>query len=117
MKKVQIKRVYDKPSPRDGTRVLVDRVWPRGMKKDKAHIDLWLKDAAPSADLRKWFGHHVARWKDFRRRYAAELDKHPNAMDELRRLADKHTLTLIFSARDEEHNNAVVLREYLAGEN
>ena len=97
MKKVQIKRVYDEPSPRDGKRVLVDRVWPRGMKKDKAHIDLWFKDVAPSTGLRKWFGHDAARWDDFRRRYAAELDKHQEAVEQLRRLADKHALTLVFS--------------------
>ena len=114
MKTVRIKRVYDEPSPQDGTRVLVDRVWPRGMKKEKAHIDLWLKDAAPSTALRKWFGHQADKWDDFRRRYAAELDKHQEAVEQLRRLAEKHALTLVFSARDEEHNNAMVLREYLS---
>jgi len=113
--KVRTKRVYDEPSPDDGTRVLVDRVWPRGMKKDQARLDLWYKDVAPSTALRKWFGHDPARWDSFRRRYRKELDAHEEAVRALRRLARKHTLTLVFSARDSEHNNAVALREYLTG--
>lgn len=113
--RVQLKRAYDPPSPRDGTRILVDRLWPRGVKKAKARIDLWLKDAAPSTALRQWFGHDPARWNEFRRRYRAELKHQPEAMAQLRTLARQGRITIVFGARDERRNQAVVLRSLLAG--
>lgn len=110
---VTIKRAYDPPSPRDGTRVLVDRLWPRGVKKADAGIAQWMKEIAPSNELRKWFGHDPQRWDEFRRRYKAELAKKREAVGELRELARQGPLTLVYSARDEAHNQAVVLREML----
>jgi len=114
MAKVSVKRVYLPPDPADGCRVLVDRLWPRGLSKDKAQIDHWLKALAPSDALRKWFGHEPARWDEFRRRYFAELDDQPEALEPLRALLKQEKkLTLLFGARDEAHNNAVALKEYL----
>lgn len=113
---VRLKRVYETPSPRDGARVLVDRVWPRGLTKQKARIDLWLRDVAPSTKLRQWFGHDPARWIGFRRRYRAELVHNPSPLEILRDLARKRRITLVFGARDERHNQAVVLRELLANQ-
>ena len=113
--RVQLKRAYDPPSPRDGTRILVDRLWPRGVKKAKARIDLWLKDAAPSTALRQWFGHDPARWNEFRRRYRVELKRQPEVMAQLRTLARQGRITLVFGARDERRNQAVVLSGLLAG--
>jgi uncharacterized protein YeaO (DUF488 family) len=110
---VQIKRAYETASPRDGCRVLVDRLWPRGLKKADAAIDQWMKEVAPSDRLRKWFGHDPKRWEEFRRRYAAELATKAELLDELRKLAGNKTLTLVYSARDEAHNQAVVLRDTL----
>jgi uncharacterized protein YeaO (DUF488 family) len=110
---IKLKRAYEEPSAQDGTRILVDRLWPRGLRKQDARIDHWLKEIAPSAELRKWFGHDVARWSDFRQRYTAELRRHPEQLEELRRLAHRGTVTLVYAARDEEHNDAVVLREVL----
>lgn len=110
---VTIKRAYDPPSPRDGTRVLVDRLWPRGVKKAEAHIAQWMKEIAPSNELRKWFGHDPERWDEFRRRYKAELAGKREVVGELRELARQGPLTLVYSARDEAHNQAVVLREML----
>ena len=110
---IRIKRAYEPASPADGTRVLVDRLWPRGVKKTDAHIAHWLKEVAPSNELRKWFGHDPARWEEFRRRYAAELVRKRDLLGELRELAAKGPLTLVYSAHDEEHNQAVVLRERL----
>ena len=110
---VNIKRIYDSPSAEDGYRVLVDRLWPRGVGKDKAQLDLWLKDAAPSAELRQWFGHEPAKFKEFRVRYQAELDKN-QAVGQLKEIIQKHRkLTLLYAARDPKINHAVVLREYL----
>ncbi|MGH8149647.1 MAG: DUF488 domain-containing protein [Steroidobacteraceae bacterium] len=108
---VSIKRAYESPSPSDGTRVLVDRLWPRGLKKSDAAIVQWMKEIAPSNELRQWFGHDVARWEEFRRRYEAELAAKGDLLGELREMAEKGPLTLIYSARDEVHNQAVVLRE------
>lgn len=108
-----IKRVYEQPAAADGRRVLVDRVWPRGIKKADANLALWLKDVAPSTGLRKWFGHDPAKWDEFQRRYRAELDGSP-ALDELKKLAAQGRLTLVYAARDEQHNNAVVLRDLAA---
>ncbi len=110
---VTIKRAYEPPSPRDGTRVLVDRLWPRGVKKADAGISRWMKEIAPSNELRKWFGHDPARWEEFRRRYEAELTKKRELIDELRELAKEGPLTLVYSAHDEAHNQAVALRETL----
>ncbi|MDE1931594.1 MAG: DUF488 domain-containing protein [Alphaproteobacteria bacterium] len=112
---VNLKRAYDPPSSRDGTRILVDRLWPRGIKKAKARIDLWLKDVAPSTALRKWFGHDPARWSEFRRRYRAELKRRPEAFAQLRALARQGRITLVFGARDARRNQAVVLKSMLAG--
>jgi uncharacterized protein YeaO (DUF488 family) len=110
---VNVKRVYEQPADADGTRVLVDRVWPRGLTKQRAAVDVWLKEIAPSADLRKWFGHDPSRWKEFEARYRAELDKNGAAIDRLRELIDKGPVTLLYGAHDEAHNNAVALRAYL----
>jgi len=110
---VKLKRAYEPPSRSDGTRVLIDRLWPRGMKKTEVKIDEWMKDIAPSTELRKWFAHEPARWPEFRRRYEAEVLEHPEQILRLRMLARKGALTLVFSAHDEEHNDAVVLRELI----
>lgn len=110
---VRIKRVYEPPSPGDGTRVLVDRLWPRGVKKADAAISQWMKEIAPSNELRKWFGHEPERWQEFRRRYRAELTRKQELLSELRSLAQAGPLTLVYSAHDEAHNQAVVLREAL----
>jgi uncharacterized protein YeaO (DUF488 family) len=107
------KRVYDPVAPDDGLRVLVDRVWPRGMTKARVQAGLWLKDIAPSDALRMWFGHDRSRWEEFRRRYFAELDARPEAMTELLAEAAKGPVTLLYSARDAECNQAVALMDYL----
>jgi uncharacterized protein YeaO (DUF488 family) len=112
---VKLKRAYEQPAGEDGTRVLVDRLWPRGLKKAAAAIDVWMKELAPSTELRRWFGHDPDRWDEFRRRYQAELSSKANLLDELRTRAREGPLTLVFSARDELHNQAVVLRDLLAG--
>jgi uncharacterized protein YeaO (DUF488 family) len=108
-----VRRVYDPPREEDGLRVLVDRLWPRGLSKEAARVDLWLKDIAPSDALRKWYGHEPSRWDEFRRRYFAELEAHRERLEELRQQARRGRVTLLFGARDEEHNNAVALRQYL----
>jgi uncharacterized protein YeaO (DUF488 family) len=111
MTEIRIKRAYDPPAPDDGVRVLVDRLWPRGLKRSEARVETWLKEVAPSAELRKWFGHDPARWGEFQRRYRAELVANA-ALGVLRDLIrDNKRVTLLFAARDAEHNNAVVLRE------
>ncbi len=111
--KIQVKRVYDPPSREDGRRILVDRIWPRGLSKEEAKLDDWIKDAAPSTELRKWFGHDPARWTDFQRRYAVELKEKPDLRKILLPPKTKGTVTLLFGAKDTEHNNAVALRNYL----
>ncbi len=108
---VRLKRAYDPAEPRDGYRVLVDRLWPRGVSKERAHLDEWARELAPSAELRTWFGHDPDRFAEFERRYRAELAAHDEKLDELRRRAREGTLTLVYGARDEEHNDAVVLAE------
>lgn len=113
MARIEIKRIYDPPARTDGFRVLVDRVWPRGVTKETAALDKWMKTVAPSAELRKWFNHDPDRWDDFRKRYRAELRQHNAELDELRAEAEKHRVTLLFGARDVEHNQAVVLKELL----
>lgn len=112
---IRLKRAYQPAAADDGLRILVDRLWPRGLKKSDAGIDRWIKDIAPSTALRKWFGHDPARWPEFRRRYAAEIRRRPDQFAELRALARKGPVTLVFSARDELHNDAVVLRNVLLG--
>ena len=111
--KIQIKRVYDEPSAADGTRILIDRVWPRGLSKAKAHVDLWLKDIAPSTPLRQWFGHDPGKWPVFKKRYKDELNHNSEAVAQLRALMAKEKVTLVYGAKDQEHNDAVVLQEYL----
>jgi uncharacterized protein YeaO (DUF488 family) len=110
---VRVKRAYDPPEPGDGARFLVDRLWPRGIKKEDLELDGWLKEIAPSKELRKWFGHDPARWQEFEQRYAAELDENNEALEPIRRAAQRGDVTLVYSARDTEHNNAVALKEYL----
>jgi len=109
----RVKRVYDEPTKSDGRRVLVDHLWPRGLKKNEAQIDEWLKEIAPSTRLRKWFGHDPARWKEFKKKYAAELDGQRDQVEKLAREASKRRITLLFSAKDTQHNNAVALKEYI----
>ena len=112
---IRIKRVYSGPSPRDGVRILVDRVWPRGISRERARVVEWRKDFAPTASLRKWFGHEPTRWTEFRRRYRNELGRSEtmDGLEKLARLSRKRTITLVYSAVDEEHNQAVVLKEFL----
>ncbi len=111
---VKVKRVYEKAEAKDGWRVLVDRLWPRGMKKEAAKIDQWMKDVAPTDKLRKWFGHDAKKWGDFQKKYRAELKEKAELLAELKKMEKEHgTLTLLFGARDEEHNQAVVLAEVL----
>lgn len=112
--RIACKRIYEPAGPGDGYRVLVDRVWPRGLRKAEAAIDYWLQDVAPSKSLRQWFGHEPKRFAEFRRRYHAELDDNRDAVNALIEMArDNSSLTLIYAARDSEHNNAVVLADYL----
>src|SRR5262245_32816378 len=110
---VRIKRVYDPFAPSDGYRVLIDRLWPRGITKEQAHLDEWARELAPSSELRRWFGHDPARFEEFRRRYDAELAAHLEKLRELRSRAEAGTLTLVYAARDTEHNDAVVVAELL----
>jgi uncharacterized protein YeaO (DUF488 family) len=110
---IRLKRAYDPPSPEDGVRVLVDRLWPRGLAKSEAAIDRWLKEVAPSSELRRWFGHDPRKWHEFRRKYQVELSSRGDLLKELRLAAQKGPLTLVYSARDQEHNQAVVLRDVL----
>jgi len=112
---IKLKRAYESPAPDDGTRILIDRLWPRGVKKADAAIDEWMKDIAPSTGLRKWFGHDPARWQEFRRRYQSEIRQHPDEFDRLRTLAQHGRITLVFAAHDEAHNDAVVLKDLLLG--
>lgn len=110
---VRIKRVYDTPAAADGTRILIDRLWPRGLTKEAAAIDVWLKDVAPSPELRTWFGHDPARWEEFEARYRNELNSRVAALDELRQQLAAGPVTLVYGAKDSEHNNALVLKRYL----
>lgn len=110
---IQLERVYDASSSADGTRFLVERLWPRGVKKTSLKIESWLKDVAPSTELRKWFSHDPARWDEFRRRYFAELKANPDAWQPILDAAHHGTVTLIYSSHDTEHNNAVALQEFL----
>ncbi|OPY65234.1 MAG: hypothetical protein A4E57_03268 [Syntrophorhabdaceae bacterium PtaU1.Bin034] len=110
---VKIKRIYESPTPssEDGKRVLIDRLWPRGLRKDEVVVDDWIKEIAPSSQLRKWFGHDPAKWEEFKKRYRQELEGKKEIVDRLRADARRGTLTILYSAKDTEHNNAVVLKE------
>jgi uncharacterized protein YeaO (DUF488 family) len=112
---IKLKRAYDSYDSSDGTRILVDRLWPRGVSKAEAAIDLWAQDIAPSTALRRWFGHEPARWQEFQRRYAQEIRRHRDRLRELRTLAKGGGITLVFAAHDEVHNGAIVLRGILLG--
>jgi len=112
---VQLKRAYERPDKKDGTRILVDRLWPRGVSKEEASLDEWIKEIAPSSDLRTWFGHEPRRWDEFCKRYRAELAEHSEMLKDLRRRAREGPITLVYSARDEVHNDAVVLRNVILG--
>jgi uncharacterized protein YeaO (DUF488 family) len=111
--KIQLKRVYEQPADEDGFRVLVDRLWPRGLTKEKAHVDLWLKEVAPSTALREWFAHDPEKWRRFRGRYETELRHNGPLMETLTKKAAEGTITLLYGARDEKHNEAVVLKQFL----
>ena len=112
---IQVKRVYEKSSRKDGLRILVDRLWPRGLTKERAAVKLWLKDVAPSTELRKWFGHDPAKWKQFQARYRKELREKKDALELLKQKSEGHTVTLVYGARDQEHNEALVLKSVLEG--
>ncbi|MDE1942599.1 MAG: DUF488 domain-containing protein [Betaproteobacteria bacterium] len=113
--RIRIKRAYDPPDPADGIRLLVDRLWPRGLRKEAAALDDWQKDLAPSPGLRQWFGHDPARWQEFRQRYLAEMAANPEPFESIRTLARSGTVTLLYAARDAAHNHALVLRDFLLG--
>lgn len=110
---IRIKRVYEGPEPGDGCRVLVDRLWPRGISREKGKIDLWLRDIAPSNELRKWYNHVPERWEEFKSRYFGELKDREESVEKLRTIARNQTMTLLFSTRELERNNATALRDYL----
>ena len=110
---INIKRVYEKPTQEDGTRILVDRLWPRGLTKEKAGVDVWLKEIAPSTALRQWFGHDPDKWAEFQKRYHEELKKNPAQVALLKEQAKKGGVTLVYGAKDEEHNEALLLKELL----
>lgn len=112
---IKLKRVYEPPGPEDGCRVLVERLWPRGISKEKASLDLWLKDVAPSPELRTWFGHDPAKWDEFRKRYFEELKENEDAVDKLRELDRKGSVTFVYAAKDMEHNAAVALKDFIEG--
>jgi uncharacterized protein YeaO (DUF488 family) len=112
--KINIKRVYEKPSKSDGIRILVDRLWPRGMTKEKAAVDLWLKNIAPTTELRKWFDHDPEKWNEFQKRYHQELKKNKEQVLLLNEQIKKGVVTLVYGARDEEHNEALVIKEWLS---
>jgi len=110
---IKIKRIYDQPSSNDGKRILIDRLWPRGIRKEGAPIDEWLKDIAPSNVLRKWFGHDPANWQEFKKKYARELRTQTELLERLKEEAKHGTITLLFAAKDIQHNNAVALKDIL----
>jgi uncharacterized protein YeaO (DUF488 family) len=111
--KIQVKRVYEAGAPGDGKRILIDRLWPRGLSKEKAAVDMWMKEIAPSTELRRWYGHDVEKWPEFKSRYHAELDDNAGVVDELISDAEKDHVTLLFGTREERLNNAFALKEYL----
>lgn len=111
---IKLKRAYEAPSDDDGIRILVERLWPRGISKEKAKIDEWLKELSPSPALRKWFGHDPAKWEEFQKRYRQELDQNQELVKDLKRRAKGKTVTFVYAARDEEHNSALLLKHYLS---
>jgi uncharacterized protein YeaO (DUF488 family) len=110
---IKLKRVYEEPSKEDGFRILVERLWPRGLTKERTAVDIWLKDIAPSPELRKWFGHDIAKWEEFRKRYWRELEDKQDAIKFLKQKSKDETVTFVYAARDEEHNGAVALKAFL----
>jgi len=110
---ISIKRIYDKPKKEESFRILVDRLWPRGLSKEKAQVDLWLKEIAPSDKLRKWFSHDPKKWDSFKKKYKIELKDKQELVEKIKKIEKKKTITLLYSAKDEEHNNAIVLKEYI----
>ena len=113
MAEIRLKRAYEKPAPDDGLRVLVERLWPRGLSKERAAVDVWIKDVAPSPELRRWFNHDPARWGEFQRCYRAELRQKKDVVEELRQKCHAGTVTLVYAAHDEQHNGALVLKAFL----
>jgi uncharacterized protein YeaO (DUF488 family) len=113
MASIRLKRAYEEPSADDGLRVLVERLWPRGLSKEHAAIDLWAKDVAPSPELRRWYSHDVAKWEEFKKRYRAELRQNKDAIEQLRQEYGRAPVTFVYAARDPEHNSALVLKDYL----
>jgi uncharacterized protein YeaO (DUF488 family) len=113
--KIALKRVYEPPADDDGLRILVERLWPRGVSKAKAKIDHWVKDIAPSPGLRIWYGHEIKKWPEFKKRYRTELKENVTGVDELRAQCEAKKVSFIFAAKDEDHNSAIVLREFLLG--
>ena len=110
---IRLKRVYDKPEAGDGVRILVERLWPRGLSKENAKVDIWLKDAAPSAELRKWFSHDESKWEEFKRRYYRELDRNRDALKQLLEITEKSDATFVYGSKEELYNSAAALKEYL----
>lgn len=110
---IKLKRVYDKPEAGDGFRILVERLWPRGLSKKDAHVDMWLKDIAPSAGLRKWFSHDPSKWEEFRRRYYLELDQNRDAVNELLEITEGSDATFVYGSREKEYNSALALKSYI----
>ncbi len=110
---IRLKRVYEKPSPEDGKRILVERLWPRGLRKDQAKIDLWLKDVAPSAELRKWYGHDPEKWNEFKARYWKELEAKPELVADLAQECKANTVTFVFGSKEKKLNSAAALKEYI----
>ena len=110
---IKLKRAYEKPSRDDGFRILVERLWPRGVTKNEADLDLWLKDIAPSPELRKWYDHDVEKWGEFQKQYRQELNGKSEFVDQLKQRSKDGTVTFVYAARDEEHNSAVVLKEFV----
>ena len=111
---IKLKRIYEPPSDEDGVRILVERLWPRGISKEKAKVDEWMKEIAPSQELRQWFKHDPAKWEDFQKLYRKELDQNQELVKELKRRAKGKTVTFVYAARDEEHNSALLLKKYLS---
>jgi uncharacterized protein YeaO (DUF488 family) len=113
MSAIRLKRAYEPPAPEDGLRVLVERLWPRGLTKERAAVDLWMKELAPSPELRKWYGHDPAKWTEFQTRYRAELRQKDDLVQELREQGRSQTMTFVYAARDADHNSALVLKAYI----
>lgn len=111
---IKLKRIYEEQARGDGKRVLVDRLWPRGVSKEKADLDLWLKEIAPSTELRKWFNHDPKKWAEFKKRYTQELKANKEAVSEIKKITSAKNVTLLYGAKDQEHNEAVVLKEFLS---